>query len=66
MESDGKWQECPGVDFEDDLFLLNEQEQEKDRKGSLNISAAELQELQNKDESLACVREALESGSPER
>ena len=63
MESDGKWQECPGVDFEDELFLLNEQEQEKDRKGSLNISAAE---LQNKDESLACMREALESGSPER
>lgn len=55
-----------GSGFEDDLFLLNEQEQEKDRKGSLNILAAELQELQNKDESLACVREALESGSPER
>ena len=49
MEPDGKWQECPGVDFEDDLFLLNEQEQEKDRNGSLNISAAELRELQNKD-----------------
>ena len=64
MEPDGKRQECPGVDFEDELFLLNEQEQEKDRKGSLNISAAELRELQNKDES--CVREALESGSPER
>ena len=66
VESNGKWQECPGVDFKDEMILPNKHVQEKPRKGGLDISAAELRELQNKDETLACVREALDSGSPEK